>query len=171
MARTRAPHAPVLRTLDAPLVLVLEAAVPLVVATACTPNVVPVTTCPFTVVVMVAATGLAVVVLQPLHVPVHDEKGPQPPVHVVNAQLAPPKGFLEFQPLPGPPHWPPFQPLGAPGRAVEHADTHELQPPLLPQGPPPGPAVIWDGQAEPPDVAEKVASGEAVTDAPAFAQS
>lgn len=43
----------------------------------------PVTTLPLTVVVTVAGSGVAVVLEHPDHIPVHEEKGPQPAVHVV----------------------------------------------------------------------------------------
>lgn len=124
------------------------------------------------VVVTVAGEGVAVVELQPDQVPVQLENGPHPAVQVDHAQLGPPQGPLLFQPLPGPPHGPPpdDHPPGGPGRAVEQAETQELQPlPEAPQGPPCGPFVIV-GQAEPPDVAENVTSGFAVTLAPALAQ-
>ena len=141
----------------------------LAVCTAWTPKVVPVSTSPLMVVVMVAASGLAVVVLQPDQVPVHDDHGPQPAVQVLQAQSVPPQGPLLFQPIPGPPHGPPpFQPPGGPGRAVLQADTHEDQP----EGPQPEGAPVMVGQAVPPDVAEKVASGTAsVTASPALAHS
>jgi len=47
------------------------------------PNVVPVMTLPLTVVVMVAGSGVFVVLEQPDQVPVQEEKGPHPAVHVV----------------------------------------------------------------------------------------
>lgn len=52
-------------------------------ATAWMPKVVPVMMLPPTVVVTVAGSGVAVVLEQPDHVPVHEEKGPHPAVHVV----------------------------------------------------------------------------------------
>ena len=85
--------------------------------------------------------------LQPLQV--DHEHGPQPP------EPGP------LYPAPGPPHVPlPFQPLGAPGSADETAENHG-EPPNVDHP---------EGQAEPPDVAEKVASGAAVTVLPALAQ-
>ena len=54
-----------------------------VVERAWMPKVVPVMTVPLTVVVTVAGSGVAVVLEQPDHVPVQEEKGPQPAVHVV----------------------------------------------------------------------------------------
>jgi hypothetical protein len=85
--------------------------------------------------------------LQPLQV--DHEHGPQPP------EPGP------LYPAPGPPHGPlPFQAVGAPGRADETAENHGA-PPHVDQP---------EGQAVPPDVAEKVASGFAVTGLPALAQ-
>ena len=54
-----------------------------VVERAWMPKVVPVMTVPLTVVVTVAGSGVAVVLEQPDHRPVQEEKGPQPAVHVV----------------------------------------------------------------------------------------
>jgi hypothetical protein len=86
-------------------------------------------------------------VLQPLHV--DHEQGPQPP------EPGP------LYPAPGPPQGPlPLQPVGAPGRADETAENHGAPPHV--DHP--------EGQAEPPDVAEKVASGVAVIVWPALAQ-
>jgi len=174
MPITKAPEAPTALTPAASFELCVVVAVALAVCTACTPNVVPVTTCPLTVVVTVAGCGDAVVVLHPLQMPDQVECGPQPPVHVDHAQFGPPHGPLLFHPMPGPPHAPEVQLPGGPGSAVEHADTHELQPlEPGPQGPGPGPPQPPDvmvGQAEPPDVALKVASGAAVTVLPALAQ-
>jgi hypothetical protein len=170
--------------------LLLEPAVVVAAATAWIPKVVPVMTSVeppvVTVVVMVAGTGVAVVLLQPDQVPVQEEKGPQPAVQVVQESQLMPLAWVPQGPnpppgpplcppqLPGPPQPPlPPQPLGAEGRPVEQAEIQldhcaEFQPPL---GPKPGPAVIWEGQAEPPEVALKVASAEAVTEAPALAHS
>jgi len=149
-------------------------------------------------VVMVAGMGELVVELQPDQVPVHEENGPQPAVQVVHeSQLTPlafvpqgpqppmPPGPPEEPQAPGPPPLPPqapgppqgpwpFQPVGAEGRSVEKAEIQldhwpEFQPPLGPK--PPGPAVISEGQAEPPEVALKVACWELVTGVPALAQS
>jgi len=174
MPTTKAPEAP---TTLAPaasfeLGVEVELTVWLAVCTACTPNVVPVTTCPLMVVVTVAGCGVAVVVLHPLQMPDQVDCGPQPPVHVDHAQFGPPHGPLLFHPMPGPPHVPEVQLPGGPGSAVEHADNHELQPlEPGPQGPgPPKAPDVMVGQAEPPDVALKVASGVAVTVLPALAQ-
>lgn len=122
------------------------------------------------VVVMVAASGLAVVVLQPDQVPVQVDHGPHPAVQVLQAQSVPPQGPLLFQPRPGPPQGPPpeLQPPGGPGKAVLQADIQEDQP----AGPQPDGAPVIVGQAEPPEVAEKVASAAAaVMVSPALAQS
>jgi len=168
----------------------------LAAATAWMPKVVPVMTLAWPsvvmVVVMVAGLGVAVVVEQPDQVPVHELNGPQPAVHVVHepqltslalvphgppqppAPPGPPKPPGPPQP-PCPDHGPlpGAQPLGAPGRPVDRAETQldhwpEFQPPL---GPKPGPAVISEGQAEPPEVALKVASWVAETVTPLLAQS
>lgn len=164
MAATSAPQAPRPCSEAAPLP---EAELPVVVAaaTAWMPKVVPVMTWVeppvVTVVVMVAGDGVAVVVLQPDQVPVQEEKGPQPAVHVVQESQLMPLAFVPQGPnppgppgppcppgppqLPGPPHPPlPPQPLGAEGRPVEQAEIQldhcpEFQ---LPPGPNPGPAVI-----------------------------
>lgn len=114
--------------------------------------------------------------LQPDQVPVQEEKGPQPAVQVVQAlhgtplasvPQGPPKGppappGPPWPPhAPGPPHPPwPFQPEGAEGKPVEAAEIQLDQAPefQLPPGPKPGAAVICEGQAEPPEVALKLAS-------------
>lgn len=165
MAATRAPQAPRPRREGAELP---ESAPVVAAATAWMPKVVPVMTwvepSVVTVVVIVAGTGAAVVVLQPDQVPVHEEKGPQPAVQVVQASQLTPLAFVPQGPkppgpkppggppcpplpphIPGPPHGPfPPQPLGAEGRPVEQAEIQldhpaEFQPP---PGPKPGPAVI-----------------------------
>jgi len=120
----------------------------------------------------------AMVVLQSVHVPVQLVHGaplgaplphgslplePQPLVLHVDHEHGPhpldPPG--PRYPLPGPPHGPlPLQPDGAPGRAVDMAENHGL--------PPHDDHDV--GHAEPPDVAENVASGDAVTVWPALAQ-
>jgi hypothetical protein len=158
-------------------------------------NVVPVTTWPLIVVVTVETPDVgtvvaAMVVLQSVHVPVNEVQGapsggpnppgpprgpPGPPVghdpvlHVpvlqplqVDHEHGPqPLEPGPLYPAPGPPHVPlPFQPVGAPGRADETAENHG-EPPHVDHP---------EGQAEPPDVAEKVASGAAVTVLPALAQ-
>ena len=170
MATAKAPGLPTPATCGAALSEVEVVAT--AVSRAWIPNVVPVSICPLTVVVTVAGEGVAVVELQPDQVPVQLEKGPQPAVQVDHAQLGPPHAPLLCQPLPGPPHGPvpDDQPPGGPRRAPEQAETQELQPlPEAPHGPRCGPFVIV-GQAEPPDVAENVASGVAVTLTPALAQ-
>jgi len=194
MATANAPQAPMPFKLTAPDVPVASAPLPW--------KVVPVTTWPLIVVVIVETpedTALAaMVVLQSVHVPVNDSQGaprgpPNPPgpppggppgppgppvghdpvlhdpvlhgpvlqpVHVDHEHGPQPPEPGPRYPKPGPPHGPLAQPGGAPGRADETAENH---------GAPPHDDHP-DGQAEPPDVAEKVASGFAVTVTPALAQ-
>lgn len=128
---------------------------------------VPVTTCPLTVVVTVAGRGEAVEELRELacilqgredctdaqadQIPVHCELGPQTPDQLDHALHPPSIGPPDIHAGPKPPG----PPMPGPPR-----------PPGLPQGPPEVKAV---GKG-PPDVAEKVASGAAVGVVPAFAQ-
>lgn len=83
-----------------------DPAEPPVVERAWMPNVVPVITVPFTVVVTVAGSGVAVVLEQPDHKPVHEEKGPQPAVHVV--QEAVPEQAMALALVPQGPPQPPL---------------------------------------------------------------
>jgi len=85
-----------------------------VVSRAWMPNVVPVMTVPLTVVVTVAGSGVAVVLEQPDHVPVQEEKGPQPAVHVVQEAVPEQAMPLAFVPQ-GPPQPPLPLPPGPPG--------------------------------------------------------
>jgi len=184
-AMAKAPKAPIPLRLDAPLE-------PVALATACPWKVVPVTTWPLMVVVTVetpdVGEAVAMVLLQSVQVPVklvHGASLPHPPappggppwppkgppvspgphdpvmLHVDHEQGPQPLIPGPLYPAPGPPHGAPLaQPLGAPGRAEETAENH---------GPPPH-VDHPEGHAEPPDVAEKVASGAAVTVCPALAQ-
>jgi hypothetical protein len=113
MAATSAPHALSPRIEAAPL---SELEVVVAAATAWMPKVVPVKTWVeppvVTVVVTVAGTGAAVVVLQPDQVPVQEECEPQPAVQVVQESQLIPEAFVPHGPPnpPGPP-WPPGPPL------------------------------------------------------------
>lgn len=155
---------------DAPTGLAAFPLSPPVVANACTPNVVPLTTCvvpPVVIVVVISAgAGVFVVLEHPLHTPVQLLAGPQPAVQVVQSPQLTPLAFVPHGPPPGPqppappppkPPGPPqpecpdhgpaplLHPLGADGNAPLHALTQLDQLPLFhpPAGPHPlGPAVI-----------------------------
>lgn len=135
-------------------------------------------------VVTVAGLGDAVDVEHPLQIPVHCElgpqapdqldQGPQPPADIgppfeLQALPKPPGPPCPLPPAPpGPPQGPfPPQPDGAPGKAVPTRLVKDDQAALfVPQGPP---EVNCEGHD--PDVAEKVASWDAVGLAPASTQS
>jgi len=182
MAAARPPERPrtllVLKceaALESPLVEELEAEPEL---KAWTPKVVPVMTdvapLEVTVVVTVAGDGVAVVLEQPDQRPVQEEYGPQPAVQVVHEAVpeqAIPEALVPQGPKPpgpkppGPPcplpQLPPQldpgpHPLGALPTAVDTAEAHEDHEAEFQS--PPGPNPVADGNSEPPEVAEKVAS-------------